>query len=73
MKKNTEKEFLHDISSPISVLQGGLEMLRAKIQNGQLSELTEVEARLEGKLISVSDRLVKVLTARKKEVKSNDS
>ena len=72
MKKNTEKEFLHDISSPVSVLQGGLEMLRAKIQNGQLSDLAEVEARLE-KLINVSEKLVKVLTARKEEVKSNDS
>ena len=71
MKKNTEKDFLHDISSPISVLQGGLEMLRTKLLNGQLSDVSEIEARLE-KLINVSGKLVKILTERKEEIRNED-
>ena len=71
MKHNSEKDFLHDISSPVSVLQGGLEMLRIKIKNGQISDLSEVEVRL-SKLINVSEKLVGILTDRKNHVKSSE-
>jgi hypothetical protein len=71
MKPNSEKDFLHDISSPVSVLQGGLEMLRMKLKNGQISDVSEVEARL-SKLINVSEKLVGILTDRKNHVKDLD-
>ncbi len=71
MKKNTEKDFLHDISSPVSVLQGGLEILRSKLHNDQLSNISDIEARIE-KLINVSDKLVKIITTRKEEVKTKE-
>ena len=59
MSRNNEKDFLHDISSPVSVLVGGLEMLRSKIQSGKISDMHEVELRVD-KLLKVSDRLTKL-------------
>ena len=70
MAKKNEREFLHDISSPISVLQGGLEMLKGKIQNGKISDLSEIESRLD-QLIGVSEKLVKILVERKEFIKDS--
>lgn len=71
MSRNNEKDFLHDISSPVSVLVGGLEMLRSKIQSGKISDLHEVELRVD-KLLKVSDRLTKLLIERKDSIKSDN-
>ena len=71
MSRNNEKDFLHDISSPVSVLVGGLEMLRSKIQSGKISDMHEVELRVD-KLLKVSDRLTKLLIERKDSIKPDN-
>ena len=71
MSRNNEKDFLHDISSPVSVLVGGLEMLRSKIQSGKISDMHEVELRVD-KLLKVSDRLTKLLIQRKDSIKPDN-
>ena len=71
MSRNNEKDFLHDISSPVSVLVGGLEMLRSKIQSGKISDMHEVELRVD-KLLKVSGRLTKLLIERKDSIKPDN-
>ena len=65
------RRILHDISSPVSVLVGGLEMLRSKIQSGKISDMHEVELRVD-KLLKVSDRLTKLLIQRKDSIKPDN-
>ena len=70
MEKNSEQKFIHDLSSPLTVVQGGLDILLLKIKNGQITSLDQVVERVE-KLIDNSDKVVKLLQERKKSLRDN--
>ena len=72
MSRDDEKEFLHDISSPVSVIQGGLEILKLKLEKGEIKDTDQVLERL-AKLIEVSNKVSGILLSRKEVIRTGEN
>ena len=72
MSRDDEKEFLHDISSPVSVIQGGLEILKIKLEKGEIKDTDQVLERL-AKLIEVSNKVSGILLSRKEVIRTGEN
>ncbi len=67
-KPNDERTFLHDLSNPLSVAYGNIQILLAQVQNGHV-ESEQVLAKLQ-KAMKYLDAVVEILEKRRAYVRS---
>jgi hypothetical protein len=67
----TEKDFLHDLSSPAGAIQLHLEHLR-EISKGEKVDFEKVKEMLE-KAVSLVQKISELIAARREEIKGDDS